>query len=256
MEAALSNQAMFFNNALATANTPKQRAETLMEIQIRCGVTGEQVIRVMALAQDLIEKERYWEHPDIDRETMWKNIDYENSIEPAMERLRRTDRRCEKYEEKIVDNWGPDWRTEMDSAQTLLTGESSENMLGAIRRLSDKMTPAAVGKYVAGAIQYRLANWRRGQRNTTFATTTDFLHVLKHMSATPLISSSAGAGVVTRPKRRIEGVEENSEDDEEERAEEEEDEDVEVDEDEDVEMSEDSVGEEPVAIFFFFFIVT
>ena len=85
MEAALSNQAMFFNNALATANTPKQRAETLMEIQIRCGVTGEQVIRVMALAQDLIEKERSWEHLDIDRETIWKNIDSENCIEPVME---------------------------------------------------------------------------------------------------------------------------------------------------------------------------
>ena len=37
VEAALSNPAMFHNNALATANTQKQRAETLMEIQIRCG---------------------------------------------------------------------------------------------------------------------------------------------------------------------------------------------------------------------------
>ena len=88
VEAALSNPAMFLNNALATANTQKQRAETLMEIQIRCGEIGEQVVRVMALAQDLIEKERFWEHLDIDRETMWKNIDYENSIEPAMKRLR------------------------------------------------------------------------------------------------------------------------------------------------------------------------
>ena len=88
VEAALSNPAMFLNNGLATANTQKQRAETLMEIQIRCGEIGEQVVRVMALAQDLIEKERFWEHLDIDRETMWKNIDYENSIEPAMERLR------------------------------------------------------------------------------------------------------------------------------------------------------------------------
>ena len=37
VEAALSNPAMFLNNALAMANTQKQRAETLMEIQIRCG---------------------------------------------------------------------------------------------------------------------------------------------------------------------------------------------------------------------------
>ena len=50
---------------------------------------------------------------------MWKNIDYENSIEPAMDRLRRTDTRCEKCEEKIVDNWGPDWRTEMDGDQAV-----------------------------------------------------------------------------------------------------------------------------------------
>ena len=56
-----------------------------MEIQIRCGEIGEQVARVMALAKDLIEKERSWEHLDIDRETMWKNIAYENSIELAME---------------------------------------------------------------------------------------------------------------------------------------------------------------------------
>ena len=148
-----------------------------------------------------------------------------------------------------MDNWGPDWRTEMDSSQTLLPEESSENMLGAIMRLSNKMTPAAVGKYVADAIQYRLANWRRGQRNTTFATTTDFLHVLKHMTVTPLISCGAGARVVTRSKKRTEGAarNENSEDDEEGRAEEEEDEDMEVDEDEDVEMSDDSVDEEPVA---------
>ena len=204
VEAALSNPAMFLNNALATANTQKQRAGTRMEIQIRCREIGEQVVRVMALAQDLIEKERSWEHLDMDRETMWKNIDYENSIKPAMERLRRTDRRCEKYEEKIVDNWGPDWRTEMDSDQTLLAGVSSENMLGAISPLSDKMTPAAVGKYVAEAIQYRLTNWRRGQRNTTFATTTDFLHILKHMTATPVISSGAGTGVVIRSQKRIE----------------------------------------------------
>ena len=171
-----------------------------------------------------------------------------------MERPCRTDLRCKKYEENIVDNWGPDWRTEMDGSQTLLARESSENMLGAIRRLSDKMTPAAVGKYVADAIQYGLANWRRGQRNTTFATTTDFLHILKYMTATPLISSSAGAGVVTRPKKRIEGVKgsennkESGEDDKdiEERAEDEEDENVEIDEDEDVEMSDDSVDEEPV----------
>ena len=129
-----------------------------MEIQKRCGEIGEQVVRVMARAQDLIEKERSWEHLNIDRETMWKNIDYENSIEPSMERLLRTDRRREKYEEKIVDNWGPDWRTEMDGDQTLLAWESSENMLGAIRRLSDKMTPAGVGKYVAEAIQYCLTN--------------------------------------------------------------------------------------------------
>ena len=148
-----------------------------------------------------------------------------------------------------MDNWGPDWRTELDGSQTLLAGDSSENMLRAIRRLSDKMTPAAVGKYVADAIQNRLANWRCRQRNTTFATTTDFLHVLKHMTVTPLISSGAGAGVVTRSKKRIEGAarNENSEDDVEERAEEEEDEDVEVDEDEDVEMIDDSVDEEPVA---------
>ena len=85
VEAALSNPAMFLNNALATANTQKLRAETLMEIQIRCGEIGEQVVCVMALAQDLIEKERSWEHLDIDRETMWKNKDYQNSIEPAME---------------------------------------------------------------------------------------------------------------------------------------------------------------------------
>ena len=58
VEAALSNPTMFLNNALATANTQKQRAESLMEIQIRCGEIGEQVVRVMALAQDLIEKER------------------------------------------------------------------------------------------------------------------------------------------------------------------------------------------------------
>ena len=182
---------------------------------MRCGEIGEQVVRVMALAQDLIEKERSWEHLGIDRETMWKNIDYQNSIEPAMKRLRRTDRRCQKYEEQIVGNWGPDWRTEMDGSQTLLAGESSENMLGAITRLSDKMTPAAVGKYIADAIQYRLANCRRGQRNTTFATTTDFLHVLKDMTVTPLISSGAGAGVVTRSKKRIKGAarNENSEDD-------------------------------------------
>ena len=94
----------------------------------------------------------------------------------------------------------------MDGDQSLLAGESSENMLGAIRRLSDKMTPAAVGKYVAEAIQYRLTNWRRGQRNTTFATTTDFLNVLKHMTATPVISSSAGTGVVIRSQKRIEDV--------------------------------------------------
>ena len=180
---------------------------------------------------------------------MWKNIDYENSIEPAMEQLRRTDRRCEKYEEKRVDNWGPDWQTEMDGSQTLLVGVSSGNMSGAIRRLSDKMTPAAVGKYVADAIQYRLTNWRRGQRNTTFATTTDFLNVLKHMTVTPLISCGAGAGVVTRSKKRTEGAARkvNSEDDDEERAEEEEDVDVQVDKYEDVEMSDASVDEEPVA---------
>ena len=96
VEAALSNLAMFLNNALATANTQKQRAKTLMEIQIRCGEIGEQVVRIMALAQDLIEKERSWEHMNIDRESMWKNINYENFMEPVMERLRRTDRRCEK----------------------------------------------------------------------------------------------------------------------------------------------------------------
>ena len=128
VQAALSNPAVFLNNPLATANTQKQRAETPMEIQIRCGEIGEQVVRVMALAQDLIEKERSWEHLDIDRETMWKNTDYENSIKPAMEQLRGTDRRCEKYEEKRVDNWGPDWRTEMDGSQTLLVGVSSGNM--------------------------------------------------------------------------------------------------------------------------------
>ena len=50
VEAALSNLAMFLNNALAMANTEKQRAKTLMEIQIRCGEIGEQVVRVMALA--------------------------------------------------------------------------------------------------------------------------------------------------------------------------------------------------------------
>ena len=147
-----------------------------------------------------------------------------------------------------MDNWGPDWRTEMDGSQTLLTGKSSENMLGAIRRLSDEMTPAAVEKYVADDIQYRLANCRRGQRNTTFATTTDFLLVLKQITVTPLISSGAGGGAVTRSNKRIKGAARNgnSEDDEEERAEEEEDEDVEVDEDEDVKMSDDSVDEEPV----------
>ena len=75
VEAALSNPAMFLNNALATANTQKQRAETLMEIQIRCGEIGGQVVRVMELAQDLIEKEQSWEHLDIDNETMWKNIE-------------------------------------------------------------------------------------------------------------------------------------------------------------------------------------
>ena len=85
VEAALSNPAMFLNNAWAMANKQKQGAKTLMEIQIRCGEIGEQVVRVMALAQDLIEKERSWERLDIDRETIWKNIDYENSIEPAME---------------------------------------------------------------------------------------------------------------------------------------------------------------------------
>lgn len=67
VEATLSNPAMFLNSALATANTQKQRAETLMEIQIRCGEIGEQVVRVMALAQNLIEKERSWENLDIDR---------------------------------------------------------------------------------------------------------------------------------------------------------------------------------------------
>ena len=113
-----------------------------------------------------------------------------------------------------MNNWGPDWRTEMDGSQTLVAEESSENMLEAIKRLSDKMTPAAIGKYVADAIQYRLANWRRGQRNTTFATTTNYLQVPKHMTATPLISSGAAAGVVTCPKKRIEdekGSENNKE---------------------------------------------
>ena len=114
-------------------------------------------------------------------------------------------------------------------------------------------------KHVAEAIHYRLANWRRGQRNTTFATTTDFLHVLKRVSATPLISSGAGAGVVTRSQKRIEDAageennEESSEDDEEREEEEDEDmemegdEDVETEGNEDVEISENSVDEGPVA---------
>ena len=109
LEAALSNPAMFLNNALATANKQKQRAETLMVVQIGCAEIGEQVVHDMALAQDLIQKGRSWEHLDIDRETMWKNIEYENTIKPAMKRLHRTSRRCEKYEETIVANWGPDW---------------------------------------------------------------------------------------------------------------------------------------------------
>ena len=56
VQAALSNPAVFLNNPLAMANIQKQQAETLMEIQIRCGEIGEQVVRVMVLAQDLIEK--------------------------------------------------------------------------------------------------------------------------------------------------------------------------------------------------------
>ena len=75
------------------------------------------------------------------------------------------------------------------------------------------------------------------------------------MTATPLISSGAGAGVVTRSQKRIEdaaGDENNEEsgENEEERKEEregDEDENVEIEGDEDVEMSEDSVDEEPVA---------
>ena len=75
------------------------------------------------------------------------------------------------------------------------------------------------------------------------------------MTATPLISSGAGAGVVTRSQKRIENAagDENNEEsgeNEEERKEEregDEDENVEIEGDEDVEMSEDSADEEPVA---------
>ena len=209
VEAAQANPKAFLDNILSTANTQQQRAETLMEIQVRFGEIGGQVVEVMSLTQDIIEKERSWEHLNMNQTTMWEKMDYENSIKPAIEQYRRTDIRCQKYMEKIDDNWGPDWRTELDATQSLLPENTPENMLAAIRRLSDNMTASSTGKHLAKAIQHRLANWRCGQRNTTLATTTDFHYVEKNTAIATLISSGAGAeGSSTRKRQRIEDVEE------------------------------------------------
>ena len=65
-----------------------------MTVQINFGEVGQKVNEIIALAQEVIEKEKSWESLEIDQSTMWEKMDYENIIKPAIEAHRRTDLRC------------------------------------------------------------------------------------------------------------------------------------------------------------------
>ena len=207
-ENAQQSSKAFLDSLLAPAQNPQHRAEILMTAQINFGEIGQKATEIIALTQEIIERERSWENLEIDQETMWERINYENVIKPAVEAYRRTDLRCQKHNNGIVTHWGDDWRAGFN----LLPDKQPENMLASIRRLSAKMTLEEAEIRLTKAVNHRLTNWRRGQRTTTIATTSDFLSVERtshesiHESiedtqgssnvATTQIHSSAGAEVI------------------------------------------------------------
>ena len=65
------------------------------------------MVEIISLAQDIMEREKSWQYLNIDKETMFERIDYENTIKPAINQHLRTDLKCQRYEAAIVNSWGP-----------------------------------------------------------------------------------------------------------------------------------------------------
>ena len=61
----------------------------------------------------------------------------------------------------------------MDPTETILLNRNLEKILQAISRISNLVSAEVAGRYLTRAIQHRLTNWRKAQRNTELATTTD-----------------------------------------------------------------------------------
>ena len=67
-------------------------------------------------------------------------------------------------------------------------------MLQAISRISNLVSAEVAGRHLTKAIQHRLTNWRKVQRNTKLATTTDFCFVQNQV--TQIVKDAATAAAV------------------------------------------------------------
>src|ERR1700761_390086 len=70
----------FINQLLSIAETKWQRAQLLLENQIRFGEVRQDIYKAITILQSIIEKEEAWITLGMDKETMWEKIQYTTII--------------------------------------------------------------------------------------------------------------------------------------------------------------------------------
>ena len=62
------------------------------------------MVEIILLAQDIIEREKSWQYLNIDKQTIFERMDYDNTIKPTIEQHSRTDLKYQRYDAPIMNN--------------------------------------------------------------------------------------------------------------------------------------------------------